>query len=79
MPLHFMLFISGPCGCIGNRSGLAEAKVLLFSLIWQFEVSKVEGWKIELKQTVVMRAFVKGQESDGFQWPLHAHPATHQS
>ncbi|EST09030.1 Cytochrome P450 [Kalmanozyma brasiliensis GHG001] len=70
LPMHLMTFISGPRGCIGNRFALAEFKAMLCHLVGRFEFEEVEGWKIEAKQTAVIRSRVVGQEDVGPQMPL---------
>ncbi|SNX86272.1 related to Cytochrome P450 [Melanopsichium pennsylvanicum] len=70
LPMHLMTFISGPRGCIGNRFALAEFKAMLCHLVGRFQYEEVEGWKIEAKQTAVIRSRVVGQEEVGPQMPL---------
>lgn len=70
LPMHLMTFISGPRGCIGNRFALAEFKAMLCHLVGRFQFEPVEGWKIEAKQTAVIRSRVVGQEDVGPQMPL---------
>ncbi|CDW96987.1 hypothetical protein [Sporisorium scitamineum] len=68
--MHLMTFISGPRGCIGNRFALAEFKAMLCHLVGNFRFDQVKGWKIEAKQTAVIRSRVVGQEDVGPQMPL---------
>lgn len=70
LPMHLMTFISGPRGCIGNRFALAEFKAMLCHLVGKFHFDQVEGWKVEAKQTAVIRSRVVGQEDVGPQMPL---------
>ncbi|SJX64432.1 related to Cytochrome P450 [Sporisorium reilianum f. sp. reilianum] len=70
LPMHLMTFISGPRGCIGNRFALAEFKAMLCHLIGNFQFDEVDGWKVEAKQTAVIRSRVIGQEDVGPQMPL---------
>ncbi|SPO27931.1 related to Cytochrome P450 [Ustilago trichophora] len=70
LPMHLMTFISGPRGCIGNRFALAEFKAMLCHLVGKFQFDEVEGWKVEAKQTAVIRSRVVGQEDVGPQMPL---------
>ena len=70
LPMHLMTFISGPRGCIGNRFALAEFKAMLCHLVGNFHFEQVQGWKIEAKQTAVIRSRVIGQEDIGPQMPL---------
>ncbi|TKY89109.1 hypothetical protein EX895_001640 [Sporisorium graminicola] len=70
LPMHLMTFISGPRGCIGNRFALAEFKAMLCHLVGNFQFDEVDGWKIEAKQTAVIRSRVIGQEDVGPQMPL---------
>lgn len=70
LPMHLMTFISGPRGCIGNRFALAEFKAMLCHLVGKFHFETVEDWKVEAKQTAVIRSRVVGQEDVGPQMPL---------
>lgn len=70
LPMHLMSFISGPRGCIGNRFALAEFKAMLCHLVGSFHFETVQDWKVEAKQTAVIRSRVVGQEDVGPQMPL---------
>ncbi|KZO98272.1 cytochrome P450 [Calocera viscosa TUFC12733] len=67
---HQMTFIGGPRACIGYRFSVIETKALLFTMIRSFEFSPVEGKEIGMKDVIVMRPLVKGEEKAGFQLPL---------
>ncbi|KZO98271.1 cytochrome P450 [Calocera viscosa TUFC12733] len=67
---HMMTFIGGPRACIGWRFSVIETKAILFTLIRSFEFSPVPGKEFGMKDIVVIRPFVKGEESKGFQLPL---------
>ncbi len=59
----------GPRGCMGTGSHWPSSKPC-YAIWWQFHFEPVQGWKIEAKQTAVIRSRVVGQEDVGPQMPL---------
>ncbi|KZO98276.1 cytochrome P450 [Calocera viscosa TUFC12733] len=67
---HTLTFIGGPRACIGYRFSILETKALLFTLIRSFEFAPVPGKEIGLKNVIVARPYVKGEEDTGLHLPM---------
>ncbi|KAG7453116.1 cytochrome P450 monooxygenase [Guyanagaster necrorhizus] len=68
---NMMTFIGGPRSCIGYRFSIAEMKVILFTIIREFEVELAVPYEdIISKATAVQRPVLKSSLNDGSQMPI---------
>ncbi|KAK0543580.1 hypothetical protein OC846_004391 [Tilletia horrida] len=74
LPGQSFAFLTGPRSCIGQRMALAEMKLLLAHIVLNFKLEPVPGYEFDVRQTIVQRAFVKGQEQYGTRMPLIVTP-----
>ncbi|KAK0520953.1 hypothetical protein OC834_002118 [Tilletia horrida] len=70
LPNQLFAFLTGPRSCIGQRLAVSEMKILLAHIIYRFRLAEVPGYEFDARQTIVTRAFVKGQEKHGTRMPL---------
>ncbi|CAD6971861.1 unnamed protein product, partial [Tilletia controversa] len=61
LPSQLFAFIAGPRSCIGQRMAVSEMKFLLAHVVLRFKMEPVPGYEFDARQTIVTRAFVKGQ------------------
>ncbi|CAH1765704.1 1342_t:CDS:2 [Entrophospora sp. SA101] len=52
---NYLPFAAGPRSCIGNKLALNEAKVVLCTLLRNFQFHEVEGFKITSKISITLR------------------------
>lgn len=66
-----MTFTGGPHGCIGYRFAVAEAKVLIFTLVraFSFELA-IPLEEIGKRTSVVQRPLLKSEPEKGSQLPF---------
>ncbi|WVQ71929.1 hypothetical protein IAR50_001471 [Cryptococcus sp. DSM 104548] len=69
---NFMTFIDGPRRCIGYKLAVMEIKMVLFTLLREFEVEPVEGMRIGKWNMMSNRPYVSGTlMSQGSRLPLN--------
>ncbi|KAL9939420.1 hypothetical protein V8E36_001237 [Tilletia maclaganii] len=74
LPGQLFAFLAGPRSCIGQRLAVSEMKILLAHVVLRFKLETVPGYEFDARQTIVTRAFVKGQEEHGTRMPLIVTP-----
>ncbi|ODO10981.1 hypothetical protein I350_01581 [Cryptococcus amylolentus CBS 6273] len=69
---NFMTFIDGPRRCIGYKLAVMEIKMVLFTLLREFEVEPVKGIRIGRWNMMSNRPYVSGTlMSEGSRLPLN--------
>ncbi|PBK83174.1 cytochrome P450 monooxygenase [Armillaria gallica] len=68
---NMMTFLGGPRSCIGYRFSIAEMKVILFTIVREFEMELAVPYEdIISKASAVQRPVLKSSPKDGPQMPI---------